>query len=118
VIVQGELLPLFESMMGEAVTAATVEPVEPPPIEPVLIEEPLPVAADEPQPVQSEPSEPANLSVDDIAILGMSVLPWRYVYRGRECMNPAPFRGTDYKLAIGKVDSVDTPNYIWVDQAT
>jgi len=105
-------------MMGEAVTAATVEPVEAPPIEPALIEEPLPVAADEPQPVQSEPSEPANLSVDDIAILGMSVLPWRYVYRGRECMNPAPFRGTDYKLAIGKVDSVDTPNYIWVDQAT
>ena len=102
-------------MMGEAVTAATVEPAEAPPIEPALIEEPLPVAVDEPQPV---PSEPTDLSVDDIAILGMSVLPWRYEYRGRECMNPAPFRGTDYKLAIGKVDSVDTPNFIWVDHAT
>ena len=62
----------------------------------------------------------------DKVIVAMSLLPWEYEYDGGTYENPAPFRGTDYKLAIGKAHGVYNnwkdgdsvayyPNRIWLD---
>ena len=65
-------------------------------------------------------------STQDKLIVAMALLPWEYDYDGGTYANPAPFRGTDYKLAIGKAHGVYNnwketdnvayyPNRIWLD---